>query len=113
MKNRIWQTLTAIFASLLLTSAVLAQNVTLRGQVVDELGAVSPNAEVTLTGPDGKTRTAKSNVAGEFSLANVPPGTNTITITIYSPSPALDGVDGDSAALVGMTANYMCAPLPQ
>ena len=48
-----------------------------------------------------------------FTLANVPPGTNTITITIYSPSPALDGVDGDSAALVGMTANYMCAPLPQ
>ncbi|MFN8005179.1 MAG: carboxypeptidase regulatory-like domain-containing protein [Acidobacteriota bacterium] len=86
MKNRIWQTLTAIFASLLLTSAVLAQNVTLRGQVVDELGAVIPNAEVTLTGPDGKTRTAKSNVAGEFSLANVPPG-------VYSVTSAYEGFD--------------------
>ncbi|HRO90424.1 MAG TPA: DUF5979 domain-containing protein, partial [Promineifilum sp.] len=48
-----------------------------------------------------------------FTLANVPPGTDEITITVYSPSVALDGIEGDSAALVGMTANYMCAPLPQ
>jgi len=47
-----------------------------------------------------------------FTLANVPPGTDEITITVYSPSVALDGIEGDSAALVGMTANYMCAPLP-
>mgnify|MGYP001336780909 CR=1 FL=1 len=46
-----------------------------------------------------------------FTLANVPAGTDEITITIYSPSMAADGVIGDSAALVGMRANYMCAPL--
>ncbi len=46
-----------------------------------------------------------------FTLAGVPPGTDTITITVYSPSVALDGIEGDSAALVGMRANYMCAPL--
>jgi len=45
-----------------------------------------------------------------FTL-DVPEGTDTITITVYSPSQALDGVIGDSAALVGMRANYMCAPL--
>ena len=46
-----------------------------------------------------------------FTLPNVPAGTDEITITVYSPSPAADGIDGDSAALVGMAANYMCAPL--
>ena len=46
-----------------------------------------------------------------FTLADVPAGTNEITITIYSPSMALDGVIGDSATLVGMRANYMCRPI--
>ena len=46
-----------------------------------------------------------------FTLPNVPAGTDEITITVYSPSMAADGVIGDSAALVGMAANYMCAPL--
>ncbi|MBP9502484.1 MAG: hypothetical protein KBF17_10020 [Candidatus Promineofilum sp.] len=48
-----------------------------------------------------------------FTLKNVPAGTDTITITLYSPSKALDRVEGDSAALVGMRANYVCAPLTQ
>ena len=42
---------------------------------------------------------------------NVPAGTDEIVIHVYSPSPTIDGVDGDSAALVGMTANYQCSPL--
>ena len=67
----------------------------------------------------GVTQTQKPNNPSDgeqlnlmtFTLAGVPPGTDTITITVYSPSAALDGVIGDSAALVGMRANYMCAPL--
>ncbi len=47
-----------------------------------------------------------------FTLANVPEGTNEIVIEVYSPSPTIDGVDGDSATLVGMAANYQCAALP-
>ncbi|MCW5864490.1 MAG: hypothetical protein KIT52_15455 [Anaerolineae bacterium] len=46
-----------------------------------------------------------------FTLANVPAGTNQIVIKVYSPSPTIDGVDGDSATLVGMAANYLCAPI--
>ncbi len=46
-----------------------------------------------------------------FDLVNVPAGTDEIVIHVYSPSPTIDGVDGDSAALVGMTANYQCSPL--
>ena len=46
-----------------------------------------------------------------FDLANVPAGTNKIVIEVYSPSVAIDGIQGDSASLVGMTANYQCSPL--
>ena len=63
-----------------------------------------------------QTQTPNNPSAGDqlnlmtFTLA-VPAGTDEITITVYSPSVALDGVEGDSAMLVGMAANYMCAPL--
>jgi hypothetical protein len=62
-----------------LTTALYAQNSTLRGQVVDELNAVIPNAEITLIGKDGKERKTKSSFTGEFSIPNVPPGTYTLT----------------------------------
>ena len=43
-----------------------------------------------------------------FELENVPAGTDEIVIEVYSPSVALDGIEGDSAMLVGMAANYQC-----
>jgi hypothetical protein len=46
-----------------------------------------------------------------FDLANVPAGTDEIIIEMYSPSPTLDGVYGESASLVGMAANYQCSPM--
>ncbi|HRQ14000.1 MAG TPA: right-handed parallel beta-helix repeat-containing protein [Promineifilum sp.] len=66
----------------------------------------------------GVTQTQKPNNPSDGEQLNlmtftldVPEGTDMITITVYSPSAALDDVIGDSAALVGMRANYMCAPL--
>jgi len=54
-----------------------------------------------------------------FDLANVPAGTNQIVIQVYSPAPydepGVGALGGDSASLVGMTANYRCtaiAPTP-
>ncbi|MBP6786319.1 MAG: hypothetical protein KA170_01920 [Candidatus Promineofilum sp.] len=44
-----------------------------------------------------------------FDLPNVPAGTDEIVIEIASYNG--DGVIGDSATLVGMAANYACAPL--
>lgn len=83
MKNRVKQNLIALLvvlvATMLLASSGLAQNTTVRGIVVDELGAVIPNADVVLTGKDGKERKTKSGVTGEFSIPNVPPGTYTLT----------------------------------
>ncbi len=46
-----------------------------------------------------------------FTLNNVPAGTDEIVIEVYSPSVALDGIMGDSAAVVGMAANYKCEPI--
>jgi hypothetical protein len=85
--------LEVIMATLMLTltlaSAAWAQTATIRGQVVDELGAVIPNAEITLTGADGKERKAKSGITGEFSIPNVPAGSYTLTSTYQGFQPFL------------------------
>ena len=50
-----------------------------------------------------------------FDLVNVPAGTDEIVIEVYSPAPyaetGVGALGGDSATLVGMTANYQCSPL--
>jgi hypothetical protein len=85
MKNRYWQSFYALVIAsamtLMMAATGLAQNATVRGQVVDEVGAVIPNAELTLTGKDGKERKAKSSATGEFSIAGVPAGTYSLTST--------------------------------
>ena len=48
---------------------------TLRGQVVDETGAVIPGAKVVLAAVvDGKKREAVTNAKGEFAIPNLPAG---------------------------------------
>ncbi|HMZ21403.1 MAG TPA: carboxypeptidase regulatory-like domain-containing protein, partial [Blastocatellia bacterium] len=79
----------ALMLTLVLSVSAWAQNSTIRGQVVDELGAVIPNAEITLTSADGKERKAKSNVTGDFSIPNVPPGMYTLTSTYQGFQPFL------------------------
>jgi hypothetical protein len=79
MKERILRSLSVFLAIIFLTSISIAQGTTLRGQIVDELGAVIPNAEITLISQDGKQRTARSNHNGEFSIPNVTPGIYTLT----------------------------------
>jgi len=54
---------------------LLAQNAApLRGQVLDEVGAVIPGAKVTLVSLDGKRREVTTNAKGEFSIPSVPTG---------------------------------------
>ncbi|MCI0662137.1 MAG: carboxypeptidase regulatory-like domain-containing protein [Acidobacteria bacterium] len=73
------KSLSIIFATLILSAGTLAQNSTLRGQVVDEVGAVIQNAEIVLIDSEGKQRKTKTNNNGEFSLPNVAPGVYTLT----------------------------------
>ncbi len=57
----------------------------------------------TITGPDGKKMELLNIV--EVILENVPAGTDQVSITMRSKPN-----DGDSAALLGATANYACEP---
>lgn len=79
MSGRIRRFLSVFFITLALAGVALAQNSTLRGQVLDERGDAIPNASIILTSPDGKERKAKSGMTGDFSIPNVPPGTYTLT----------------------------------
>ncbi|MBK9315307.1 MAG: carboxypeptidase regulatory-like domain-containing protein [Acidobacteria bacterium] len=75
--------ITALLFSLAITIMLGApgygQTSTLRGTVVDEFGAVIPNAEIQLIDSEGKIRTAKSSFDGEFSIPNVRVGKYKLT----------------------------------
>ncbi|HEY9436710.1 MAG TPA: carboxypeptidase-like regulatory domain-containing protein, partial [Blastocatellia bacterium] len=64
---------------LFLGLTAFAQDTTLRGRVVDQLGAVIPDVRITLTGLDGRSRAARSDAGGEFSIPNLPPGSYKLT----------------------------------
>ena len=67
----------------LLASAftICAQSVApLRGQVLDDNGAVISGARVALVGADGKKRTTTANANGEFTIPNILPGTYTLNV---------------------------------
>src|SRR2546423_6341241 len=78
--HHITQYFLALLAACLFTTTPLAQSpASLRGQVVDETGAVIPGAQLTLGAVDGKPRTVTTNANGEFTLSNITPGTYKLT----------------------------------
>jgi hypothetical protein len=81
MKNSVMKSLLALCGLLILYLPALAQSGTqVRGQVVDELDAVIPGANVILVSPDGKQRSTVTNAAGEFVFTNVSPGTFNLVV---------------------------------
>src|SRR4029077_5479618 len=72
--NRIY----CLFLSVLLTSPLMAQTATLRGQVTDESKAVIPGAKVTLTGPAGLVKTTAADNNGLYSFVALAPGSYTV-----------------------------------
>ncbi|MBO0799603.1 MAG: carboxypeptidase regulatory-like domain-containing protein, partial [Blastocatellia bacterium] len=71
----------ALLGVILLGATLLGQTLgNLRGQVLDELGAVIKGATVTLVAKDGKKRTATTNANGEFSVPNLSPGIYTLMV---------------------------------
>ena len=68
------------------------------GTVTDPSGAVVPNATVTLTGSvGGFSRTATTDVNGQFKITNVPFSTYTIEVSKKGFAPLVQGVQVDSA----------------
>ncbi|HSD72861.1 MAG TPA: carboxypeptidase-like regulatory domain-containing protein, partial [Thermoanaerobaculia bacterium] len=53
----------------------------IQGRVTDEQGGVLPGVQVTLRGP-GAPQTAYTDARGEFRVANLDPGTYTLTLTL-------------------------------
>src|SRR5215813_5908910 len=81
MKNQFTRLLLALCGALISATTLAAQNAApLRGQVVDELGAVVSGAHATLMTPGGKKRSAVSNANGEFTIPNIAPGVYTLTV---------------------------------
>lgn len=90
MRKRTIELIAALFLLTVVTTAGWAQNLTIRGQVVDEFGAAIPNAEIKLTDKDGRTRTAKSNFAGEFTMTGLAAGTYSLSSSYEGFAPYLD-----------------------
>src|SRR5215470_2627075 len=90
---RRWPALLALIGSILLAAPLYAQNaVALRGQVVDEAGAVIPGAQVKLISATGRQRATITNAAGELALANVTPGDYRLTVTFKGFQPFSDSL---------------------
>jgi uncharacterized repeat protein (TIGR03803 family) len=68
----------------LLALPMFAQTITVRGLVTDESGAIVPGAKVTVTGPDGASKTTVAANDGSYSF-------NLYGTTIYG-GPANAGV---------------------
>src|SRR5260370_31218099 len=55
-----------------------AQTAILRGQVLDESGALVPGAKVTLTGSGGFVKTATASSEGSYNFPDLPAGNYTV-----------------------------------
>jgi hypothetical protein len=71
-------------AAFILQSAVLAQTgeVSLRGQVTDQSGAAIPAVTVTVEGPGGFSRDAKTGADGRYSFSDLAAGSYTLRIHV-------------------------------
>ncbi len=74
-----------VLVSCFFSSVLLAQSgeVSLRGQVTDQSGAVVPHIPVTLIGPGGAVREAKTEESdGRYVFRDLPAGTYTLRISV-------------------------------
>ncbi|MDQ2947085.1 MAG: carboxypeptidase regulatory-like domain-containing protein [Acidobacteriota bacterium] len=97
--------------TLVVTSSLLAQNGTLRGQVTDESGALVLGATVTLQGL-GPARTVTSGKNGSYSFTDLTPGSYTVqaaapSLSQASPTQVLLGTDVRTLNLVLKVASMV------
>src|SRR5580704_2435139 len=67
-----------LIVTFVVSMPVCAQTASLRGQVMDETGAVVPGAKITLTGSSGAAKITTSGNDGSYSIAGLAPGTYTV-----------------------------------
>ena len=67
--------LICLLASAIMPASAQAPTATLTGKVIDQTGAVIPQATVTVTSPGGKQSSATTNQEGSFEIQALAPGT--------------------------------------
>ena len=68
-------------ALIVVSLPLCAQTATLRGEVLDESGAVVPAATVTLNGPAGVAKVTTSGSDGSYSFNGLPSGSYTVRVS--------------------------------
>jgi len=71
-----------VLAFLAISGMAFGQTASLRGQVVDESGAVVPKATVTIAGRSGVVKTTAAAGDGSYSLTGLAPGDYTVQATL-------------------------------
>lgn len=78
----------AFIFSLTISAAAFAQgNGSIAGQTVDSLGAIVPNATVTVTNNNNFERTATSSESGQFIITGIPAGTYIVRVAATNFAP--------------------------
>src|SRR5689334_650429 len=80
--NRAWISALVVFILIASSGALFAQAPTghLRGQIVDQTGAVIPGAAITVKNSSGLVISATSDGAGAYDVKNLAPGKYTVSV---------------------------------
>lgn len=72
----------AVAVSIVLAASLSAQSQvgSVHGQVLDQTGAVIPNADITVKREDGQTISAKSDGSGNYAIRNLPAGKYNVAV---------------------------------
>src|SRR5258708_30649118 len=81
--NRAWISALAVVILITSSGVLFAQAPTghLRGQIVDQTGAVIPGAAITVKNSSGLVVSATSDDAGAYDVKNLAPGKYTVSVT--------------------------------
>src|SRR6476469_4063694 len=93
--NRAWISALVVFILIACSGALFAQAPTghLRGQIVDQTGAVIPGAAVTVKNSSGLVVSATSDGAGAYDVKNLAPGKYTVSVTAKGFAPTAKEVE--------------------
>jgi hypothetical protein len=93
--NRAWISALVLVILIACSGALFAQAPTgqLRGQIVDQTGAVIPGAALTVKNSSGLVVSATSDGAGAYDVKNLAPGKYTVSVTAKGFAPATKEVE--------------------
>src|SRR6476661_7774949 len=93
--NRAWISALVVLILIACSGALFAQAPTghLRGQIVDQTGAVIPGAAVTVKNSSGLVVSATADGAGAYDVKNLAPGKYTVSVTAKGFAPTAKEVE--------------------